>query len=85
MFALTVFEILLSECRSILAPAQHEIVSERVKVSVETRKVIRNLLKFLEYLLTYRVRRFLMTLNFFFFFFILLNPFSIGDIKKLVI
>ena len=37
MFTLTVFELLLSENRSVLSPAQRGTGSERVKVSVKNK------------------------------------------------
>ena len=48
MFTPTVFEILLSEGRSVISPAQRGTGSERVKVSVKKQTNIRNLLKLLE-------------------------------------
>ena len=48
MFALTVFEILMFEGKSVLSPAQREAGSEGVKVSVKNPKNIRNLLEMLE-------------------------------------
>ena len=62
-----VFEILLSEGRSVLWPAQRGTGSERVKVSVKSQKNIDNLLKLLEKWLTYKLRRFWMVFNFFWF------------------
>ena len=47
MFALTIFEILLSEVKSVLSPAQRETRSEGVKVSLKNQKNIRNLLEML--------------------------------------
>ena len=48
MFALTVFEILLSEGKSVLSTAQWGTGSEGVKVSVKNQKNIPNLLEMLE-------------------------------------
>ena len=48
IFTLTVFEILLSEGRSVLSPAERGTGSERVKVSVKNQKNIEILLKLLE-------------------------------------
>ena len=48
IFTLTVFEILLSEGRSVLSPAERGTGSERVKVSVKNQKNIGILLKLLE-------------------------------------
>ena len=44
MFTLTVFEILLSEGRSVLSPAQRGTGNERAKVSLKNQKNIRTLL-----------------------------------------
>ena len=48
MFTRGVFEILMSEGRLVLSPAQWGTGSEKVKVSVKNQKVIQNLLKLLE-------------------------------------
>ena len=48
MFTPTVFEILLSEGRSVISPAQRGTGSKRVKVSVKKQTNIQNLLKLLE-------------------------------------
>ena len=48
MFALTVFEILLSGGKSVLSPAQRGTGSEGVKVSMKNQKNIRNLLEMLQ-------------------------------------
>ena len=48
IFTLTVFEILLSEGRSVLSPAERGTGSKRVKVSVKNQKNIGILLKLLE-------------------------------------
>ena len=66
-FALTVFEMLLSEGKSVLSPAQRGTGSEGVKVSVKNQKNIRNLLEMLEKWLTYKLRKFWMVFNFFWF------------------
>ena len=58
MFTPTVFEILLSEGRSVISPAQRGTGSESVKVSVKKQKNIQNLLKLLEKWLNYKLRRF---------------------------
>ena len=78
MFTLTVFEILLSQGRSVLWPAQQVIGSKRVKVSVKNQKNIRNLLKLLEQWLIYKLWGFWMVFNFMIFF----NPFSPGRFEK---
>ena len=67
MFTLTVFEILLSEGRSVLSPAQRGTGNERAKVSLKNQKNIRTLLTLPEKWLTYKLRRFWMVLNFFWF------------------
>ena len=67
MFALTVFEILLFEGKSLLSPAQRETGSKRVKVSVKNQKNIWNLLEMLEKWLTYKLRKFWMVFKFFWF------------------
>ena len=67
MFALTVFEILLFEGKSVLSPAQRETGSEGVKVSVKNQKNIWNLLEMLEKWLTYKLRKFWMVFKFFWF------------------
>ena len=48
MFIHGVFEILMSEGRLVLSPAQWGTGSEKVKVSVKNQKVIQSLLKLLE-------------------------------------
>ena len=48
MFALTVFEILLFEGKSVLSPAQRETGSEGVKASVKNEKNIWDFLEMLE-------------------------------------
>ena len=68
MFTLTVFEILLSQGRSVLWPTQQVIGSKRVKVSVKNQKNIRNLLKLLEQWLIYKLWGFWMVFNFMIFF-----------------
>ena len=57
MFSPTIFEILLSEGKSIISPAQRDTGSKRVNVSVKNQSNIGNLLKFLERWLTYKLRR----------------------------
>ena len=64
MFALTVFEILLSEGKS---PAQRGTGREGVKVSLKNQKNIRNLLEMLEKWLTYKLRKFWIVFKFFWF------------------
>ena len=54
----TVFEILLSEGRSVLSPTQRGKGSNRVKVSVKNQKNIEDLLELLGKKLTYNLRRF---------------------------
>ena len=65
IFILTFLETLLSKVRSVLRPSQRGTGSKRVKVSVRNQKNICNLLKLLEKLLTYKLRRFWLILNFF--------------------
>ena len=67
MFALTVFEILLFESKSVLSPAQRETGSEGVKASVKNEKNIWNFLEMLEKWLTYKLRKFWMVFKFFWF------------------
>ena len=67
IFTSTVFEILVSEGRSVLSPTQQGTGSERVKVSMKSPKNIRNLLKLLEKWFTYEPRRLSMAFNFFLF------------------
>ena len=61
-FSLTVFEILLSEGRSVLSPDQREQGAKGL--FVKNQKNIGNLLKLLEKQFTYNVRRFLMLFKF---------------------
>ena len=66
MFTVTVFEISLSEGGSVLSSTHQGRGSERVKVSVKNQKQkIRNLSRFLENGLTYKIKRFSMVFNFF--------------------
>ena len=58
LFVLTILEILLSKGRSVLWPAQRRTGSKGVKVSVKDQKTIENLLRFLEKVFTYGLRRF---------------------------
>ena len=58
MFTLTVFEILLSQSRLVLSPAQRGRGSEIVKISVKNQKTIQLLLKLLENCLAYRLEGF---------------------------
>ena len=48
MFTATIFEILMSEGRSVLSPAQRDTENGRVKVSVKNQNNIRNLLTLIE-------------------------------------
>ena len=67
-FIITVLEILLSKCRSVLWPGKRCKGSKRVKVSVFNQKVIVNLLKLLEkWLLTYNLRGFWILFKLFWF------------------
>ena len=86
MFTLTVFEILLFECRSVLWPAQWGAESESVKISVKKQKNVGLLLKLLEKWLTYKISRFWMAFVLFiylFIFLVLFNPFSTGKTRFL--
>ena len=65
MFSPTIFEILLSEGKSIISPAQRDTGSKRVNVSVKNQSNIGNLLKFLERWLTYKLRRFWIVFKYF--------------------
>ena len=78
MFTHTIFEILLFKGRSALGTAQRAPGSERVKFSVKRENIVRLLLKFLEKLLPYKLRRFRMA----FIFFISFNTFSTGNIEN---
>ena len=65
MFSPTIFEILLSEGKSIMSPAQRDTGSKRGNVSVKNQSNIGNFLKFLEKWLTYKLRRFWIVFKYF--------------------
>ena len=62
---LIVFEIFLFDGRPVLAPTKWGTGSKRARFSVENHTDVRRLLKLLETLLTYEVRKFWMAFNFF--------------------
>ena len=68
MFKHIVSEILLFSSRSVLWLSQWGCGNKRVKVSVKNQNNISKLLKLIEKLLNYKIRKFLMVLNFFYLF-----------------
>ena len=76
---LIIFEIFLFDGRPVLAPTKWGTGSKRVRFSVKNHTDVRRLLKLLETLLTYEVRKFEWLLPFLNF----VYPYSIGKIVKL--
>ena len=64
---LTVLEILLFECRSVLQTTQSGTGNERVKVSAKNQKNIGNILILLEKWMDYKLKWFWMVFEFFWF------------------